>query len=149
MINHTIGITTTTIITKREIMTIGTETMTGITIRDLMKRDKITTENLSIKTDKSQKRVLRLYKEKKIRNIMTISIKIRAEDPDHMIRIEIETTVTRTTTREITTKSKETTKTETTVSHSKGVNTTKIAKNGSTTIATAAITRASVIMKTK
>ncbi len=54
MINHTIMITKTTVITKKEIMTIGTETMTGVTIRDLMNRDKITTENLSIKIDKSQ-----------------------------------------------------------------------------------------------
>ena len=95
MISHTI-VNLTTIVKatepKNETTITGKETMMikEPTIRDPMKREKTTTENLGMKTDRSQSKMLKklkIYKRKRIKHFMTISTKIRVEDQDRMIII--------------------------------------------------------------
>ena len=155
MISHTTANTTTTAISKREIMKIGTETMTEITIRNLMKKDKTTTESPSTRTGKNRLKDLKLCKKRKIRLFMMISMRTRGEGQDSTTTTGTETTKTGTTRIGTTKTNKEPTKTATAANRTKDGNTTKTAtttKTASTTktaTTTTAITTTTTAVNTK
>lgn len=146
-ISHTIENTTMTdraIVIKKETMTIGTETtmIKKITTRDPMKRDKTTTENPSMKTDKNLLKAHKMFRKKKTRLSMTISTRTRAESQDSTITIAIETIATEITTKKETTKTKdkETMKTKSAANPTKSASPTKIESTVTETTMTATTT---------